>query len=424
MILPSPESGSGRRRTSAPGAIVLAAFALFLAGTTRARPDTDGPRVARGSFRSTLVLTGTLESLRSEEFVVPIVQNWRVQIKWMVKEGESVRPGDPVVRFDTANLASDIETARDQLRTKLEEKAQKEADDRHLRFELDVEVLKAENDSRQKELDASTPPGIESTLEYDRKQLEKKRSDYSLESARTNRIVKLAESESQIRTLEIEVQDLEARLEKLKNSLSDLTLTTKSAGEVLYGVDDWSGRKVQVGDTVFTNSRVAQIPDMSSLEVQAWISETHIQHVKAGESVDLSLDAYPERHFKGAIQEISKSAEALRRWGRAHYFKARIEMEKLDPEIMKPGMSVKCEVRDLQYDDVLLVPLDMALFDGQSFWIRPARGEPLKLKALGFNEFLLAAGAGENPAVKEGMTLAPVGVLKETPGTSSDETKK
>lgn len=424
MILPSPESGRGRRRTRAPGAIVLAAFALLLAGMARARPHADGPRVAKGSFRSTLVLTGTLESLRSEEFTVPVVQNWRVQIKWMVKEGESVRPGDPVVRFDTANLASDIETARDQLRTKLEEKAQKEADDRHLRFELDVEVLKAENDGRQKELDASTPPGIESKLEFDRKQLEKKRSDFSLESARTNRIVKLAESESQIRTLEIEVQDLEARLEKLKNSLSVLTLTTKSGGEVLYGVDDWSGRKVQVGDTVFTNSRVAQIPDMSSLEVQAWISETHIQHVKAGESVDLSLDAYPERHFKGSIREISKSAEALRRWGRAHYFKVRIEMEKLDPGIMKPGMSVKCEVRDLQYDDVLLVPLEMALFDGQSFWIRPARGEPLKLKALGFNEFLLAAGAGENPSVKEGMNLAPVGVLKETPGKNSDETKK
>jgi multidrug efflux pump subunit AcrA (membrane-fusion protein) len=342
----------------------------------------------------------------------------------MVKEGESVKPGDPVVRFDTANLASDIETAQDSLRTKLEEKAQKEADDQHQRFELDVEVRKAENDNRQKEIDAAIPPGLESKLEYDRKQLEKKRSDFSLESARTNRIVKLAESESQIKTLEIEVRDLEAKLDKLKNNLSALTLTTNTAGEVLYAVDDWSGRKVQVGDTVTSTYRVAQIPDMSSLEVQAWISETHIQHIKAGESVDLSLDAYPDRHYRGIIREISKGAEALRRWGRSHYFKVQIEMEKLDLEIMKPGMSVKCEVRDLQHDDVLLVPLEMTLFDGQSFWIRPARGEPLKLKALGFNEFLLAVGAGENPAVKAGMALAPVGVLKETRETKADETKK
>ena len=424
MILPNPESRRRRRTTPALGAIVLAACSLFLTGNGRSQVDADGPRVTKGNFRSTIVLTGTLVSLRSEEFKVPITETWRVQIKWMVKEGESVKPGDPVVRFDTANLASDIVTAQDSLRTKREEKTQKEADYQHQKFELDVEVRKAENDNRQKEIDASIPPEIEAKIEYDRKQLEKKRSDFTLESARTNRTVKLAEGEAQIKTLEIEVRDLEAKLEKLKYSLSALTLTANTAGAVLYAVDEWSGRKVQVGDTVFATRGVAQIPDMSSLEVQAWISETHIQHIMAGEGVDLSLDAYPNKHYQGIIREISKSAEALRRWGRSHYFRVQIKMEKLDPEIMKPGMSVKCEVQDPQYDEVLLVPLEMTLFDGQSFWIRPARGEPLKLKALGFNEFLLAVGAGENPAVKAGLALAPVGALKETRETKADETKK
>ena len=37
-----------------------------------------------------------------------------------------------------------------------------------------VEVKKAENDNRQKSLDASIPEGIESRYDYDRKQLEKK----------------------------------------------------------------------------------------------------------------------------------------------------------------------------------------------------------------------------------------------------------
>ena len=424
MILPNPESRRRRRTMPALGAIVLAACSLFLTGNGRSQVDADGPRVTKGNFRSTIVLTGTLVSLRSEEFKVPITETWRVQIKWMVKEGESVKPGDPVVRFDTANLASDIVTAQDSLRTKREEKTQKEADYQHQKFELDVEVRKAENDNRQKEIDASVPPEIEAKIEYERKQLEKKRSDFTLESARTNRTVKLAEGEAQIKTLEIEVRDLEAKLEKLKYSLSALTLTANTAGAVLYAVDEWSGRKVQVGDTVFATRGVAQIPDMSSLEVQAWISETHIQHIMAGEGVDLSLDAYPNKHYQGIIREISKSAEALRRWGRSHYFRVQIKMEKLDPEIMKPGMSVKCEVQDPQYDEVLLVPLEMTLFDGQSFWIRPARGEPLKLKALGFNEFLLAVGAGENPAVKADMALVPVGILKETRVTKADETKK
>ena len=108
----------------------------------------------------------------------------------MVKEGDSVKPGDPVVRFDTANLAAELETTQDSLRTKREEKIQKEADYRHQKFELEVAVKKAENELRRKEIDASIPEGIESRFDYDRKQLEKKKSDHSLETAETNKLVK------------------------------------------------------------------------------------------------------------------------------------------------------------------------------------------------------------------------------------------
>jgi multidrug efflux pump subunit AcrA (membrane-fusion protein) len=133
-------------------------------GRSKTRPSPG----QQGDFRPVLVLTGSLTALRSEEFKVPITQSWRIQIKWMVKEGDSVKPGDPVVRFDTANLAAELETTQESLRTKREERAQKEADYRHQKFELEVEVKKAENEMRQKEIDASIPAGIESRQEYDR----------------------------------------------------------------------------------------------------------------------------------------------------------------------------------------------------------------------------------------------------------------
>lgn len=422
MIPQTAESRCRRILPPALGAAVLAGLSLFLTGgDTPQRPS--GPaRVTRGQFRSAIVLTGSLISLRSEEFKVPVTDSYRCQIKWMADEGENVKPGAAVVRFDTANLASDIENGQDSLRSKREELAQKVADHRHQTFELDVEVRRAENDTRQKTIDASIPPEIEAKVEFDRKQLEKKKSDFTLESARTNRVVKIAEGEGQIKTLGIEVRDLEAKLDRLKNRLDALTLTAHTAGGVLYAVDDWSGRKVQVGDTVYATYTVAQIPDMTSLEVQAWISETHIQQIESGDSVDLSLDAYPDKHFGGVVGDISKSAETVRRWGRSHYFRVRIGLEKIDQEIMKPGMSVKCEIQSSRKDEVLLIPLEMTHFDGQSFWIRPARGEPVKLKALGFNEFVVAVDAAENPAVKEGLALDQVGVLNES-RTDKDDAK-
>jgi multidrug efflux pump subunit AcrA (membrane-fusion protein) len=400
-----------------PVLAVLLALAFLPARSDRsALPEESAPRVTQGTFHSTIVLTGSLTALRSEELKVPITETWRVQIKWMVKEGETVKPGDPVVRFDTAGLASSIETAQDSLKAKVEQKAQKVAEYENQKFELDVEVKKAENDNRQKTLDASIPEGIESRYEYDRKQLEKKISDHLLASARTNKSVKGADTESQIRTLAIEAAELQAKLKKLNDSLNDLTIVARTGGAVLYAVDDWSGRKVQVGDTVFATYSVATIPDLASLLVQAWISETHIQRIKTGQSVDLFLDAYPDRRYTGAIREISQSADAVRRWGRSNYFRVDIEIEKLEPDIMKPGMSVRCEVRGPKHEDVLLVPLGMTSFDGQSFWIRPAGGEALKLVALDYDEFVVAASSGENPVLKAGTALSPVGPLPKSAG--------
>lgn len=375
------------------------------------RPAEATPRVTQGAFRSTIVLTGSLTALRSEDFKVPVTETWRVQLKWMVKEGESVKPGDTVVRFDTASIASSTEMAQDSLKAKLEEKARKGDEYENQKYELDVEVKKAENDNQQKALDASIPEGLESKYEFDRKQLEKKISDQALASAQTNKSVKRADMESQIRTLSIDAVELEAKLKKLRDSLNDLTLIARTGGAVIYSVDDWSGRKVQVGDTVYATSLVASIPDLTSLLVQAWISETHIQRVKTGQSVDLFLDAYPDKHYKGVIQEISKSADPVRRWGKSNYFRVDIAMETLEPDIMKPGMSVRCEVRGPEYKDAFLVPLEMTGFDGQSFWIRPAGGKNCKLATLDYDEFAVAAAAPDNPALKAGMLLEPVGPL-------------
>ena len=413
------------------GAAVILAVGLFLAvrpaGPGSADPQEQVRRVGRGDFQPTIILTGSLAALRAEEFKVPITETWRVQIKWMIKEGETARPGDPVIRFETASLAVSIETAQDALKAKLEEKAQKEAEFENQAYELGVEVKTAENDNRQKSLDASIPAGIESKYDYDRKQLEKKISDQSLASARTKRSVKGAEMESQLKSLTIEAAELEAQLAKQRRSLEALTLVAGTEGAVIYGADEWSGRKVQIGDTVFATSLVATIPDLSSLVVQAYLSEAHVQRVKAGQAVDLYLDAYPDRLFHGTIREVSKSADPVRRWGRSSYFRVDVDLAELAPDIMKPGMSVRCEVKGPASKDILLVPLEMTSFDGATFWVRPAGGPPVRIAALDHDDFAVAARPEDNPSLKAGGVLAPVGPLPEAKAgaeAKTDATKK
>ena len=416
-----PSCGRNRRST-AVRVLLLSALSFSL---TFARSDggAEPPRVKKGDFQTVLVLTGSLKALKSEELKVPITDTWRIQIKWMAKEGDTVKPGDPVVRFDTATLASDIETAQDTLKIKWEERAQKVADYNHQKFELEVEVQSAENDTRQKQIDASVLEELVSKYEYERKQLEKKKSDVSLNNARTKKIVNLIETDAAIKTLDIEAADLQIRLDKLRKTLDSLTLKAHTAGAVIYAVDDWTGRKTQIGDTVYATRTVAQIPDQSSLQVQAWISETHIQRIQVGQKADLFLDAYPEKLYRGAVVGMATYAEQVRRWGKSNYFKVDIEIENPDRDIMKPEMSVKCDIRGPLRKDVWLIPLEMTDFDGRDFWIRTDSGEPRKVAALGFDDFHLAADPAANPGLAAGMALLPVSVSKDKKETKAGDKK-
>src|SRR4030042_1936854 len=129
-----PRSSGRGAAKAAVGVLTLAVFFLSLTGHARPIENENIPLVTKGDFRPVLVLTGSLMALRSEEFKVPITQTWRLQIKWMVKEGDSVKPGASVVRFDPPNLAAELAHTQEAVRTKREEKSQKEADYRHQKF--------------------------------------------------------------------------------------------------------------------------------------------------------------------------------------------------------------------------------------------------------------------------------------------------
>ena len=370
-------------------------------------------RVKRGDFIKTIILTGSLKAQKAEQFVVPVTENWQIQIKWMAKEGTHVNPGDLVVLFDTSNLATEVENLEMSLQVKGEEKVQKVADFNHQKFELEVKVKQAEVDYKKVQLDASIPWGIIADYEYDQKQLELKKKAQALESARLEKEVNLAALNADIKRLEIEIREVRAKLEKFREALAGMTLKAKTAGTIVYGRHWWQDRKIQVGDSVSATWTAAYIPENESLEVEAWVNESNIQHVQPGQKVDLIPDAYPDRKFTGRVKEVLKSAEDKRQWGKAHYFRTEITLDHRDPTIMKPGMSVMCIVQVAKYADVLLIPLEMAAVDpaaGHSLRIKPKGKEIIEINPLDFNEFFAALVMDQEPALKEGTLLQRINI--------------
>lgn len=374
-------------------------------------------QVTKGEFVKTVILTGSLKAQKAERFVVPPTNTWRLQLKWMAPEGELVKKGDPVVRFDTSNIVTDIESREISLLNKQDERARKRAEARNLEYEHNTTIKQKQLEYEKLKLDAAVPRGIVSNYDYDKNQLNLKRGGQALEQAKIEKRVRLASMKADLEKLDIEIQQEKERLQKLQEQLESLTLNASSDGIIVWGEHRWDRRKIQIGDTVYSTWTVATIPDDNSLLVEAWVSENHINHIATGQTVVLKLDAYPGKEFEGTVKDVLNTAQQRPKWGKSHYFRVMIEPGKIDHTIMKTGMSVQCAVTVIRRSDVLLVPFEAAYSHNGHFWFKPGGKEARAVKIIGFNEFRVAIEPGTDPAVEEGARLEPVkpGDIMEKP---------
>lgn len=350
--------------------------------------------VSQGEFVKTIMLSAALQAERSQLFAAPLTDTWRIQIKWMVPEGQNVGAGEAVVRFDTANLSGEIEKCRLDLQTKTEEIKQKKADQDFKMKQLAVGVQTAEVERQKRAIDAAVPMEVITRYDYDQNQLNLKRADQDLAKKRREEQLECSDMQTQLAKMDLDRQDMMAKLDNFERQLERMTLKAEKGGAVVYGIDPYKERKVQPGDTVSATTVVAEIPEVSSLYVESWASESELRYLKQGQPVDLVLDAEPNKTWRGNIHDIVSKGERRRIWGAGNLFRVVIRMEDLDLGLMKPGMSVRCEIPVMRVPDAWLVPLDRVSLDGGAVWIKRSKDKVERIEFLGINEFHVALSPG------------------------------
>lgn len=105
---------------------------------------------------------------------------------------------------------------------------------------------------------------------------------------------------------EFQVQSVEAQLQQAQEDLQKTVIKAPRSGTI-------TKLAVEAGEQVLGNARVAgtdmmNIAVMTNMEVQAEVNENDIVDVSLGDSVNIQVDAYPEREFTGIVSEISNSA--------------------------------------------------------------------------------------------------------------------
>lgn len=116
-------------------------------------------------------------------------------------------------------------------------------------------------------------------------------------AANLNR-VQVLDEEGQV--LRQRIEQLGAKLERQKIDLTDRTIKSKINGVV-------DKIFVDVGEYVTPAQRLAIIHDPNSIWVEANIKETEVRKLKIGQSVDISVDAFPDLDIRGTVEAIGNS---------------------------------------------------------------------------------------------------------------------
>lgn len=319
--------------------------------------------VERGDFADRLLLSGELRAARGHELVVPQAPTWRLQIRWLAEDGGEVAAGDPVVEFDSTEFTSNLEQQRLQLAEGLSElertRARGEVTEAEKVFALEEQQAALE----KAESRAAVPPDLLSPHEIQERRLELERARVAVAKAEQDLAATRAANRAELEMKTIELGRQRREIAVAERALAELTLRAPVDGLVIVEDHQWEGRKLQEGDNVFVGMGVARMPDLSSMEVRAMLSDVDDGRVRPGMEAVCTLDAYPETAYPCRVRAVAPVAREAARTALLRYFDVELSLAAADTGRMRPGMSVAVEVTTDAAAGVLLAPrraLDLA----------------------------------------------------------------
>jgi multidrug resistance efflux pump len=312
--------------------------------------------VHRGSFRQRTLLSGELAAARGEALTVPRTSAFQLAVRWMAEDGTLVKAGDPVVSFDNSQFASDLEEKRLTSFDAGSNLERVEAESKTKAAEKRFQVEKARTELEKARIAAAVPKDLLPLREYQERQLALQRAEAELVEADDDLGTAGRGSQADVQIQKISLEKSRREIRIAEDAIGALTLRAPRDGMVLIGQHPWEGRKLQVGDTMWVGMTVATLPDLSSMIVEASLSDVDDGLIKPGLAAVCTLDAYPGVTYRGRVEEISPVARESQRNLLLRFFPVRIGLERSDPRRMRPGMSVRVEVLGPERKDALLVP--------------------------------------------------------------------
>ncbi|ATD09845.1 HlyD family efflux transporter periplasmic adaptor subunit [Pseudoalteromonas piscicida] len=328
---------------------------LYLLGCSQAPSDIH--IVKAQPITITVEANGELES-KSRALIAPpsIKRMWQYKIKQLMPENTTVQKGQTVVSFDD-------QTVRDRLmeyNSKLSQ-AQKELENKQAQVEKQEEEYKLALAEAQMNFDKAKRRAEiidNSRSDNDRKkaQIDFTIATNDLELARSKLAFHLNNKELSIQMARSKVARTDAEVKELKRDIERLQVKAPMDGLVAYRAN-WEGEKPSVGESMQFGQPVVELSVIEQMQVKAQIKEADFGRITLGQKVKVTIDSADGYVIGGTLVEIGKAFREKSHQDKSRIVDAIIELDKVDPEKLRPGLSARVEIMTAQLDNALTVPL-------------------------------------------------------------------
>ncbi len=269
----------------------------------------------------------------------------------LVREGDTVQPGQVLVAFDDKELQAALEQARaDALKTERGYRAEDIAQARAAAAQAKADYELKKNGYRPEEIAAAQAEVDRTTAEEARTRLDFQRYDslakkdlvskQQRDAAEASWKIALAQKESALQKLqelergyrpeeiasaEAHYHQAEATYEKyLRGNRAEDVAAAKAAlayQEALFrerqvvapSLATVEVLDVRPGDLIPPNTPVATLLEKDQLYVRIYIPETEIGRVRLGQKAQIRVDSFPKQVFNGSVEQVNQQAEFLPR---------------------------------------------------------------------------------------------------------------
>jgi HlyD family secretion protein len=354
-------------------ALALAGSGFSCRQTTVLATDSEIPTaiVKEVDLQLKVFTTGVLRTAKSRAITAPPIGGGTLQIVTLARSAAQVHTGDVVLEFDPSQQEYNLGQNRSDLLQAEQEIVKAKADADVQTAEDQTALLKAKYAVRRAELEVSKNE-IVSPIDAQKNLLGLDEAKRALAQLQQDIQSHSASNQAALAISEEKRHKARLSMEQAEQNIKNMHIISPIDGlVVIHGNRDSTGGffmdgmtlpDYHVGDQVNPGSSIAEVIDMSQLEVSSKIGETDRINLKAGQSVELNIEALPGEKFSGKVQNVG-GATTHEFWddNSQHTFDVIVQLDRTDSRL-RPGFAVRLSILGENLSRAVSIP-GGAIFD-------------------------------------------------------------